>query len=153
MAQALAVDLRPPRATDLHAILAIEREAFGPDAFSARQFRYLFEAAKARSFIADCAGNIGGYGTVLLPAQPRPARIYSLAVAPSCRGRGIAAVLCGAMIDTARQRGYTRVRLEVRDGNVQAQRLYERLGFGRIAHLPAGYYADGSAGWRMQLSL
>ncbi|MEE4277247.1 MAG: GNAT family N-acetyltransferase [Halieaceae bacterium] len=145
--------LRAPRREDLPEILRIERDAFLGDAFSARQFRYLFEQAKGESFIADCDGSVGAYATVLLPALPRPARIYSLAVAPPFRGRGLALALCEAMIRSAKEHGCDRVRLEVRGDNAGALRLYEGLGFVRFAELPTDYYADGSGGWRMELAI
>ena len=81
-----------------------------------------------------------------------------MATAASCypppfRGRGIARRICEALIDAARRRRFRRVRLEVREDNAAGQALYEALGFERIARLPAGYYANGHGGWRMQRSL
>ena len=40
-------------------------------------------------------------------------------------------------------RGSTRLRLEVRDDNVRAINLYERMSYSRFGVMP-GYYADGA---------
>jgi ribosomal protein S18 acetylase RimI-like enzyme len=54
--------------------------------------------------------------------------IHDLAVAPTHRGRGIGQSLLEAIEAAARSRGACRITLEVRDDNVVAQRLYERMG-------------------------
>jgi ribosomal protein S18 acetylase RimI-like enzyme len=54
--------------------------------------------------------------------------IHDLAVAPTHRGRGIGQSLLEAIEAAARNRGACRITLEVRDDNVVAQRLYERMG-------------------------
>ena len=153
MARADTVHLRTPRAADVAELLRIEDEAFGPDASSARRLRYLLLEAKAKSLVATRGASICGYGSILLPAGRRPARIYSLAVARPFRGQGIARSICGDLIDAARKRRFDRIRLEVHEDNVAGQALYAALGFERIARLPAGYYANGHGGWRMQLSI
>lgn len=54
--------------------------------------------------------------------------IHDLAVAPTHRGRGIGKSLLEAVEAAAREQGACRVTLEVREDNLAAQRLYERLG-------------------------
>ena len=153
MARADTVHLRTPRAADVAELLRIEDEAFGPDASSARRLRYLLLEAKAKSLVATRGASICGYGSILLPAAPRPARIYSLAVARPFRSQGIARRICRALIETAKKQRYDRVRLEVHEDNRAGQALYDALGFERLVRLPAGYYANGHGGWRMQLSI
>ncbi|SEW39127.1 Acetyltransferase (GNAT) family protein [Cognatiyoonia koreensis] len=53
-------------------------------------------------------------------------------VAPEARGRGVGTALLGAITDTARDRGYEEVRLDVIDSNDRARALYEREGFTAI---------------------
>ncbi|WP_207555679.1 GNAT family N-acetyltransferase [Intrasporangium flavum] len=50
-------------------------------------------------------------------------------LAPSHRGRGLAAPLADALLDLARGSGVGHVRLEVLTPNVAARRTYERVGF------------------------
>uniref|UniRef100_A0A8C5QVK9 N-acetyltransferase domain-containing protein n=1 Tax=Leptobrachium leishanense TaxID=445787 RepID=A0A8C5QVK9_9ANUR len=52
-----------------------------------------------------------------------------MTIAKRFRGRGIAKVLCGTVIDFARQTGCVSVVLETSLPQVNAQKLYERMGF------------------------
>lgn len=63
------------------------------------------------------------------PALTCDTRVFSVAVHPDFRGRGIAKALVAESLRRLRARGARRVRLEVRPGNVPAVRLYERAGF------------------------
>ena len=67
--------------------------------------------------------------------------VMNVAVAPAHRRRGIATALLEQLFEKTRsesRRGYT---LEVRVSNVDAIRLYERLGF-RSRGVRRGYYTD-----------
>lgn len=61
-------------------------------------------------------------------AQPL-INIHDLAVAPQHRGQGVGRALLTAIREEAERRGCCRVTLEVRCDNLQAQRLYRRMGF------------------------
>lgn len=50
-------------------------------------------------------------------------------VAPQYHGRGVGYALADALIKAARQAGYQRMRLDTGDKQVEAHRLYHRLGF------------------------
>lgn len=74
-------------------------------------------------------------GTVALEFSAKPktrhkALLVAMFVREEHRGGGVARQLLQAAIDHCRQRGGIRVlQLEVTDGNLPAQRLYQRLGF------------------------
>jgi GNAT superfamily N-acetyltransferase len=55
--------------------------------------------------------------------------VHDVVVAPSYRGRGIAAKLFAEVEAIARERGACKLTLEVLDGNAPARALYLRLGF------------------------
>lgn len=55
--------------------------------------------------------------------------INNVALRPSLRGRGLGTALMRRVFDEARRMGAKRATLEVRASNVDARRLYERLGF------------------------
>jgi ribosomal protein S18 acetylase RimI-like enzyme len=55
--------------------------------------------------------------------------VHDVVVAPSHRGRGIAAQLFAEVEAIARERGACKLTLEVLDGNAPARALYRRLGF------------------------
>ena len=70
----------------------------------------------------------------------RPAlNIHDLAVSGACRGRGIGTALIAEVERRAREKGCSRVTLEVRAENSSARTLYARCGFEGAAHeVPAG---------------
>lgn len=82
----------------------------------------------------------------------RSARIYSVVVDPACRGRGLGAMLVRAAEREARRRGCALMSLEVREDNRAARAMYEKLGYGPHAALPA-YYEDGAPGLRLRKPL
>ena len=60
------------------------------------------------------------------------------------RRGGIGTMLLTDLLDDARRRGCAQVDLEVRDGNDDAIRLYERHGFRRVG-IRRGYYQPSGA--------
>ena len=58
-----------------------------------------------------------------------PARVLSIAVHPSQRGKGIARELLQRGLSYLEARGVDKVRLEVRPDNAPARAIYEKLGF------------------------
>lgn len=126
---------------DLDRVEAIERACFDFDGFARRRLRSLLINPRVAALIAE--GNEDPLGYVFLLDQPRfgISRVYSIAVTASARGRGVGDALLVACEQTARDRGAKRLRLEFRQSNVAARRLYERAGF--ILHkIKSGYYDD-----------
>jgi GNAT superfamily N-acetyltransferase len=73
---------------------------------------------------AEPAGLIGGY-----QEDPVTVELVSMYVRPRARGHGVGEALVAAVIDWARKRDATAVRLWVTETNSHARALYERLGF------------------------
>lgn len=67
--------------------------------------------------------------------------INNVAVAQGVRRRGIGAALLGGVLKEGARMGARSAILEVRAGNVAAQALYSRLGFG-VVGLRRAYYTD-----------
>jgi ribosomal protein S18 acetylase RimI-like enzyme len=66
------------------------------------------------------------------PSQPRPYGVLSLAVDPTCQGRGIGRKLMEDTEHRARERGFAAMSLTVHPDNTRAASLYERLGWTRL---------------------
>lgn len=63
--------------------------------------------------------------------DPQTAEIKRVFVSEAARGQRIADRVCRALMDQARVDGYTRMVLDTAKTLTGAQRLYERLGFGK----------------------
>ena len=140
--------LRSARRRDLDAIVALEAASFPPaDRFARATWRRLIASASARVLLT--ADGLGAC-CWLLRRGSRVARLYSLAVHPDARGRGLGrALIVGSLPYIPRR--CTALSLEVRVGNEGAIGLYRRLGF-RIQEALPGYYSDGGHGVRMRVA-
>ncbi|MCA8892572.1 MAG: GNAT family N-acetyltransferase [Hyphomonas sp.] len=143
-----AVRIRPATETDIPALVALEQSFPEEDRFPARTWRRLLRG-QSMAYVAVSDDEICGAAVYLYRTGTKVARLYSLTVAPSHRGQGIAASLLAAGETDARARGCDRVRLEVRQSNATAIRLYERHDFRVMAQIPS-YYPDGETAARME---
>ncbi|HEX9626544.1 MAG TPA: GNAT family N-acetyltransferase [Acidiferrobacterales bacterium] len=148
-----AAELRRAGAADLARIAALEAACFtaGDGGFSRRQLRALLANPRAHWLIAGDAGAAACWLTAGNGRQ-RWARLYSLAVHPAARGRGLARHLLAAGDAWMARAGLATLRAEVKADNLAARRLYAMHGFREIARLP-GYYAPGVDGIRLEKRL
>ncbi|MCB2112604.1 MAG: GNAT family N-acetyltransferase [Parvularculaceae bacterium] len=144
--------IRPAGPADLDAIDAIERLSFQGDRFARRNLGRLLKSASVCVLIATAGARPAGYAALLFRKGSTRARLYSIAVDPQARGRGVADALVSAAAACALRRGADRIRLEMRPSNKAAQRLYERAGFTVFDRKP-GYYEDGEDAVRMERRL
>jgi [ribosomal protein S18]-alanine N-acetyltransferase len=133
------VELRTLAEEDLDGVERVERESY-PTPWSRAMFAA--ELVKPSSlclgaFAAD--GELVGY--LIVSRYVDAWHVMNVAVATGYRRRGVASALLERLfsitVDDA-QRGYT---LEVRVSNLDAMRLYERLGFEQRG-VRRGYYTD-----------
>ncbi|GIX31857.1 MAG: GNAT family N-acetyltransferase [Porticoccaceae bacterium] len=144
------VRLRPARAADLAALVALEDRCFATDRLTRRSFRRWLAAEHRVFLVAESPeGVLLGYCLVVLFRGTRLARLYSLAVDPAARGRGIAEALLREAERRAREAGRIYLRLEVDVENAAAIHLYEKLGY-RPFGLFRDYYEDHHDALRMQ---
>ena len=78
-------------------------------------------------------------GFVLLRVAGDEAEVLTIATLPKARRRGVARILMEDACEVVRERGASRVFLEVADDNTAARGLYDRLGFTQVG-LRRGYY-------------
>lgn len=147
-AAAVSAPLRDARPDDLPALLALEAR-FPSDRLSSRQFLHHMRSRSARLRVTD---DVSGYALVFLRRGSTLARLYSIAVDPATRGRGIGRALLLDAERSARGGGADRLRLEVRFDNAAAIALYLACGYEEFGRYPA-YYEDGTDGLRFERRL
>lgn len=136
-------DLQFRQATlaDTEALLALENRCFKDDRISRRSFRRFIEMPRDRVIVATEDDQLVGYSLVLMQANTRLARIYSIAVNPELQGRGLGEQLIGESERQAAAAGRIIMRLEVRTDNAGAIALYRRLGYRQFGTY-RDYYDD-----------
>ena len=142
------VEVRPVRPEGYAAAGEVTARAYDVDGHLAGDVGYdaklrdiAGRAEQAEVLVAvDAAGEVLGTVTVVHPgsayaeiSRPGELEFRMLAVAPPARGRGIGELLTTAVLDRARALGIRKVVLSSLEGMRSAHRLYERLGFARLA--------------------
>ncbi|HXI86476.1 MAG TPA: N-acetyltransferase, partial [Parvularculaceae bacterium] len=144
--------VRKATPADLDAIDRIEAASFARDRFPRRNLSRLLRQPTATFLLAESEKGALGYLLLLFRRGAKAARLYSLAVLPEARGKGVARGLVRAAVRCAIERRCDRLRLEVRRSNRGAVRLYDDAGFLILEELP-GYYDDGETALHMELRL
>ncbi len=148
----MTASIRRATPTDTDALAALENAAFQGDRISRRSFRRLFLTRTADVLVAEQAGSVVGYAVVLYRAGSAVARLYSLARCAQATSMGVGRLLLAAAEESARARGSTILRLEVREDNRRAVGLYESSGYRSFGRRES-YYEDGAAALRYQKDL
>lgn len=146
----MPAEIRPARASDIDALVAIENAVFSGDRMSRASLRRLIGSASAAIVVALGEGGIDGYCAVFFRAHAKVARLYSIAVRPGAKGLG--RTLLEAAERTAATRDARYLRLEVRADNARAIALYEMNGYARFG-VVEDYYQDGATALRYQKRL
>ena len=144
--------IRVASLADIEGLLALEAEFPEEDRFDRRTWCRLMAGQSRVLVYVEADGAICGGCVLLHSRRTRIARLYSVSVAHRARGAGIGGALIEACEACAAGLGKERMRLEVRQSNCSAIRLYQRAGYRVIASLES-YYPDGEAALRMEKSL
>jgi ribosomal-protein-alanine N-acetyltransferase len=132
--------IRPMRWWDVEAVLPLERDLFGPTAWTAETF-WSELAAPGRWFVvAERDGEPAGYAGLMVAGAD--ADVQTIAVSRAAQGGGVGSALLDALVAEAARRGATSLLLEVRADNEPAIALYTSRGFERIA-VRRRYYQPG----------
>lgn len=134
---------------DLNALVALENACFKTDMLSVRSFKRWIQSEHAILLVMEIDQKMVAYGLVWCHRGTRLARLYSLAVDPAMRGRGLAKELLKALEVAASKKGRLYMRLEVSKSNQSAITLYEQAGY-RIFGEYSDYYDDHMDALRMQ---
>lgn len=146
---AASISIRDATPADLDGLVELENRCFDADRVSRRSFRKLIDSPTAACRVAISAGRLVGYTLLLFRSGTGLARLYSIAVHPDARGGGLGAKLLADGESQAFERDRIILRLEVREDNEDAIRLYQRRGYrpiGRYLH----YYADQTDALRFE---
>jgi ribosomal-protein-alanine N-acetyltransferase len=133
--------LIPMRWWHIPAVLEMEQELFGDEAWTAELFWSELASPHAH-YLVICSANPEeqapvGYGGLAVTGAD--AYVQTIGVSRSVQRLGIGRTLMNVLLDEAAARGATTCWLEVRADNAPAQRLYESLGFTNRG-LRRGYY-------------
>ena len=144
--------IRPLAEADLSLIRAWMRDTAEAPAWSDDNLAGIVEAPPAgqrrirRGWIAEKGNGTDMTGFVVaaslcIPNIPAECELEFVFVSPEARQQGIGRALIQAVFAWGRELGSEEVRLEVRESNMRALRLYQRCGFTIVGRRP-GYYAD-----------
>ncbi len=134
--------VRAAEAVDVEAVTALDRELFGPDAWSAASVGEELTGARRRAVVAEAAdGRLVGYAVTARADDV--VDLQRIAVAPEHRRAGVARELLAVLRRAARDDGAHRMLLEVGADNAGALGFYAAEGFVQIDRRPR-YYRDGS---------
>lgn len=140
--------LRRAEPADLDALVALEDRAFNGDRLSRRSFKRFLERSRTSDLLVlEEEGVLLGYVLVVYRSGTALARLYSIAVDPSSKGRGFGARLLSEAESAAFARDCAVMRLESRPDNTPAIELYKSRGYRQFDVVP-DYYEDHAAALR-----
>lgn len=137
---------------DVAALVDLENRCFEADRMSARSFKNFITKGRSPLILDEDNGVLRGYALVLLYSNTSLARLYSIAVDPKLRGKGIGKKLLAEAESRALKHNATRMRLEVHQKNKKAKKLYTEMGY-RVFAVHDDYYEDHASAVRMEKHL
>lgn len=127
--------LRPMSASDLDAIMGIERVNF-PFPWTEGNFKDSMNSGYI-CLVMEQGKQLMGYAVLMMVLDE--AHLLNISVAKSYQGQGWGRHLLIQMMETGREKGGLNMFLEVRPSNHSALGLYESMGFNEMGIRP-GYY-------------
>ena len=127
--------LRPMTASDLDAIMAIERVNF-PFPWTEGNFKDSMNSGYM-CLVMEQGKQLMGYAILMMVLDE--AHLLNISVAQSHQGQGWGRYLLVQMMEMGREKGGLNMFLEVRTSNHSALGLYESMGFNEMGIRP-GYY-------------
>jgi len=120
--------------------------------YTKHTFSYILNEPNTLSYrVVSAAGEMVGFICVMINADGA-AHITTIGIAPEHRRRKLAETLLSHLERAIKFRGVGTIVLEVRVGNLAAQRLYISAGYTIVQHL-VKYYNNGEDGYLMVKSL
>ena len=125
----------------LDKLYQIEEQCFDQEAFTKRQIAYLLSDYNSIALVAKAHHDIAGFIITQVEVEENTefGHIITINVAPKCRHQKIATRLLQEIEALLKQKGISECRLEVREDNRAAIKLYHKLGYQTIGKLDQYY--------------
>ncbi len=125
----------------LDKLYQIEEQCFEEEAFSKRQIAYLLTDYNTISLIAKTNSDIAGFiiAQIEIENETVYGHIITVNVPPSYRRKGVATRLLQEIEAMLKQKSIPEIRLEVREDNNTAIKLYQKLNYQKIGKLERYY--------------
>ena len=136
----MVFEIRKAELRDLGPALALDREAFGPDAWTVMDYAAVFSENSVKKFTAVSGGKFAGFGASEWDREQNAVCLMTLAVRPEFRGRGIGSALLKAMEEAFGKSSDVYLYVDIE--NETAVRLYRRAGYKQTGIIPS-YYMNG----------
>jgi ribosomal-protein-alanine acetyltransferase len=125
----------------LDQLYQIEEDCFNQEAFSKRQIAYLLIDYNAIALVAKAGNAIAGFiiAQVEIEENTEFGHIVTINVSPKCRRQKVASKMLHEIESLIKQKSISECRLEVREDNHAAIKLYQGLGYQTVGKLD-NYY-------------
>jgi ribosomal-protein-alanine acetyltransferase len=127
----------------LEELYTIEKQCFGKEAFSKQQIAYLLTDYNTITLTARINNEIAGFviGQIDIINNTPTGHIITVNTVPAYRRKGIARKLLREIEALFKKKSIKECRLEVREDNIAAAKLYQKLGYKQVGKLEK-YYGD-----------
>lgn len=125
----------------LDKLCEIEKQCFKQEAFTKQQLTYLLTDYNVIRLAALVNGEIAGFAIARVDIRRNDqfGHIVTVDVTPAYRRKGIAQKLLREIETILRESGIIECRLEVRENNIAALNLYQKLGYKKVGKLEKYY--------------
>jgi ribosomal-protein-alanine acetyltransferase len=139
----MAVKIEDTSIRLLSKLYEIEKQCFGQEAFTKQQLTYLLTEYNAIGLAARVNSEIAGFAIARVDIGRNTSfgHILTVDIAPAYRRQGIAQKLLQEIETVFREKCIKECRLEVREDNVAALNLYQKLGYKKVGKLEK-YYGE-----------
>ena len=135
----MCFEIREAILGDINSALKLDREVFGPDAWTLLDYIGVFFEKSVAKFTALVNGMFAGFAAAEMDTKKGSSCLLTLAVLPEYRGKGIGSALLKQCEDAfGSERHYLYVDIE----NTPAISLYEKSGYILTGRIHA-YYMNG----------
>lgn len=142
--------IRKALPSDATALYKLEQELFRAENFPLSRGSFVYHIKNNLLYLAEVEGELAAYVLVLIKRST--AKLYSIGVSPSHRGKEIAKKLLTKAIQEINTLQFNKLLLEVRIDNKTAISLYTKLGFHTVKTLER-FYLDGCDAYLMELKI